>query len=301
MRQSEQAPLVAEDVETGDFSDDVEEVTGTSQRARSRTMCRTTLAIFMFGALATMVVVGPVDNPLHASPEFSQKWSLSGMWESAKEKYNEVKTHVDESGWTDTIKEHASNAYEWSKGKAEEYWKHAEAYMDEHLSPETRAWMKEKIEAIKGLPAWAKQKGEEIFCEVKKHLADVKARLREKILKDFADKNSECGKDFQSQKCRDEMVADACKDVGAMSAEEGNSVAGFNLNDILNAPKNFCEVTFQEIVKHIQEHFVDKVDMIKQHQAMAQGNAHAETLLRTSIDVEMGEVDTEVNKICSRG
>merc|ERR1712178_564675 len=130
----------------------------------------------------------------------------------------------------------------------------AEAYLM-HLSPQTREYMSEKIAAIRGLPVWAKQEAEEIFCELRSSFGglqtNLKWRLEDKILDDFEDTTEPCGRDFLSQECRDDLVDDACWSVGTMFIK-GRDTTGFDRWDIRDAPENFCEVTFQEIFKHMQ-------------------------------------------------
>lgn len=76
---------------------------------------------------------------------------------------------------------------------------------------------------------------------------------------------------------------------------EPEKIAGFNVNDILKAPKNMCKIVFSEIVKHIQENLAKQKGIVQGQQFM-----QSATLLETTLNLQMGEVDEEFAKLCKK-
>jgi len=287
----ERLPLVSEDPENGDLMeviDDMEEITEVKQPKRFRSVWRTAAALLVIGAVASVVVVGPIDNPMHADMgigNLQENWSFSNAFDYVKEQATTAGAYV---------KEQATPALTWAHAEASEHVGHMKAFLDENISPETKKWLDGAIASIKAAPAWAQEKALGQFCNLQTQIAQVKARLRDKMVKDWSDPSSACGKNFQSKECLDDCVSDACHYVPEMTPSAGESTVGFNLADITGAPKNLCRVTFTQIMENIQRHFQAQKGTIK-----GQQDINSDTLLRTSIDTQMGEVDTEMDKVCS--
>jgi len=277
----ERLPLVSEflDPENGDdfadVQDDMEPLpgVGAQQPTRSKNWMRTAAAILVLGAVATVIAAGPIHNQIVADPGHAVgAWDFKGAWDSAKEK--------------------AGQAYHSVSSEVSKHMESVRTFVDENISDETRAYLADKIQSLKNAPKWAQEEAQKMVCNMRAQLADVKARLATKMKKDFIDKSTTCGQDFTTVACRDECVNDACEHVPALEAQP-NQIAGFNLNDIANAPKNMCKVFYTEIVKHIQDNLAKEASTIE-----GQQEAQSDFMLKSSIDAQMGEVDKEFEKVC---
>ena len=284
MHNAEHAPLVSEDPELGVFIQ--EEVPDVQRPSRSKSFLRTVAAVFVIGAVAAVVVTGPIDNPLHADMGKVQQdsmwgggWSLGSHLSSAAGKISSA---------ADYATEHASSAYDstkslgykltgWTQGQADEHLAKLTDRFDSHFSKETSAVRAMSIQTFRGAEKYAQQEAQAKFCTLKDSYG-FKSRLSQKMRRDFADTTSACAADFRSQACRDFCVADACSSAGAGLTAE------------------LCKITLDRVVQNIQDNMSASLVVAQQNSAILAGPGGA---LETNINEQMGAVDKELAQVCN--
>ena len=303
MYTAEHAPLISEDPELGDFIQ--EEVLDVQRPGRSKSFLRTLAAVFVIGAVAAVVVTGPIDNPLHADMgKVQQDWgfSFSDAFNYAKKQGSSAVDYAKEHGSSvaDYAKTHGSAALQyaqnhtssaldsaqslghklmgWTKQQAEEHQAKLTKLFDSHFSNETQAFGAMSIARFKAAAKNAQQEAQARFCSLRSSSYGMKNRLGEKMRQDFANKTSVCGVDFKSQACRDLCVADAC------------SSAGTGLT------ADLCKISFNEVVKDMQEKVSAGLVEAQQKSAILAGPGGA---LETNIKAQMGAVDKQFAAVCN--